>query len=50
METRKAISKKGRIRISLITSKDIDINAGFLDTKGKLLRALLLEKKKEKKL
>ena len=50
METRKATSKKGRGRKCLIIQKDIDKNAGFLGTKGKLLKALLLEKKKEKKL
>ncbi len=50
METTKTTSKKGRGRKGLITQEDIDKNARFLGTKGKLLEALLLEKKKEKKL
>ena len=50
METRKATSKKCRIRIGLITKEEIDKNAGFFGTKGELLKALLIEKKKEKKL
>ncbi len=50
METRKATPKKGRIKIGIITQEDIDKNTGFLGIKGKLLKALLLEKKKEKKL
>ncbi|MFH0988666.1 MAG: AbrB/MazE/SpoVT family DNA-binding domain-containing protein [bacterium] len=38
------------IRIVPITPEFIKANAGFLGTKGKLLRALVEEKKKEREL
>lgn len=42
-------SKKDKKQIIMpITSEEIKKNIGFLGTKGKLLRALLLEKKIEK--
>lgn len=45
-----SVEKRGRIKKFPITKEAIDRNAGFLGTKGKLLKALLAEKKKEKKL
>jgi bifunctional DNA-binding transcriptional regulator/antitoxin component of YhaV-PrlF toxin-antitoxin module len=36
--------------IPLVTPEEIKANAGFLGTKGKLLKALMEEKKKEQEL
>jgi len=44
------VEKKDHIKIFPITKEVIDRNVGFLGTKGKFLKALLSEKKKEKKL
>ena len=38
------------IKIIPVTAEIIDANKGFLGTKGKLLKALLEEKKKEREL
>lgn len=38
---------KDGIKIVLLTAKLIDANKGFLGTKGKLLKTLMNEKKKE---
>ena len=42
--------KDGEIRMVPVTSELIKSNAGFLGTKGKLLKALMEEKKKEREL
>ena len=38
------------IKIIPVTAETIDANKGFLQTKGKLLKALMDEKKKEREL
>lgn len=42
--------KNGEIIIIPVTAEIIKKNAGFLATKGKLLKALMEEKKRERKL
>jgi AbrB family looped-hinge helix DNA binding protein len=42
--------KKGEIRIFPITPEVIEKNFGFLGTKGRLLKALMEEKKMEREL
>ncbi len=42
--------KEDGIEMELITPETIRKNIGILDTKGKLLKALMKEKKKERKL
>ncbi len=42
--------EKDGIKIVPITSETIDANKGFLGTGGKLLKALMEEKKKEREL
>ncbi len=42
--------ENGEIRLIPITSEMIEKNFGLLGTKGKLLRALMEEKKKEREL
>lgn len=44
------IDRDGEIHIVPVTAEFIDLNRGFLGTKGKLKRALLEEKKKEREL
>lgn len=41
--------KNGKINMVPLTPRAIDKNIGFLQTKGKLTKALLAEKKREKK-
>lgn len=40
----------GEIRIIPITQKWIESNAGFMNTKGKLLKTLMNEKKRQREL
>ena len=42
--------EKDGIKIIPVTAEVIDSNKGFLDTRGKLIKALLEEKKKEREL
>ena len=42
--------KEGEIRMIPLTHDLVDANIGFLGTKGKLLKALAEEKKKEREL
>jgi len=41
---------EGEIRIVPITAELIDTNKGFMNTKGRLLKTLMEEKKREKEL
>ncbi|MBI2429329.1 MAG: AbrB/MazE/SpoVT family DNA-binding domain-containing protein [Ignavibacteriales bacterium] len=42
--------KEGEIRLIPLTHELVDSNIGFLETKGKLLKILAEEKKKEREL
>ncbi|MDQ3022452.1 MAG: hypothetical protein M3R36_18075 [Bacteroidota bacterium] len=49
IKSTKIIFKEKKIK-SKLTAEDIEQNAGFLGTKGKLLKALMEEKKYEREL
>lgn len=44
------LDQEGIIKIIPVTSEVIEANFGFLKTKGKLLKALMEEKKREREL
>ncbi len=50
MNRRKPRPKARAPRTGKLTAAEIDANIGFLKTRGRLLRALLAEKKREAKL